>query len=144
MGDPGASVEVFAVRPTLALHLRWLTPGFTVDGGAERPSRWGRNIVSVLPGRHRIEVWAGAGSRVGRTAVDVQVMPGCVTEVTWRPPFLGLGPGRATTDIRLAVVDVRQPAGWYDDPAGRWDQRWWDGTDWTNHVQRDGQIVHDI
>ncbi len=131
------------MRPAVALHLRALAPSFTIDGGTERAGRWGRNIVSVLPGPHTVEVWAGSKRRFGRSQLDVQVMPGCVTEVTWRPPLLGFGQGTMTIDVHLAVVDVRQPAGWYDDPTGKWDQRWWDGTDWTNHVQRNGTVVHD-
>lgn len=31
------------------------------------------------------------------------------------------------------------PAGWYADPAGRFDLRYWDGGAWTEHVSRAGQ-----
>lgn len=27
------------------------------------------------------------------------------------------------------------PAGWYNDPQGQAEQRWWDGTAWTEHTQ---------
>jgi hypothetical protein len=30
------------------------------------------------------------------------------------------------------------PAGWYSDPAGRFDHRYWDGAKWTEHVSRAG------
>jgi hypothetical protein len=30
------------------------------------------------------------------------------------------------------------PAGWYPDPTGRTNQRYWDGTTWTDHVARAG------
>lgn len=32
----------------------------------------------------------------------------------------------------------QQPAGWYDDPSGRHDHRYWDGSRWTDHVSTDG------
>lgn len=35
------------------------------------------------------------------------------------------------------------PAGWYADPAGRYELRYWDGTQWTEHVSRAGQQYTD-
>src|SRR5438067_6354314 len=35
-------------------------------------------------------------------------------------------------------------AGWYPDPEGRAEQRYWDGDRWTEHVQRDGQPAVDV
>jgi hypothetical protein len=35
------------------------------------------------------------------------------------------------------------PAGWYADPAGRFELRYWDGTAWTEHVSRGGQQFTD-
>ncbi len=31
------------------------------------------------------------------------------------------------------------PAGWYADPSGQFEQRYWDGAAWTDHVSRSGQ-----
>ncbi|MBW3657988.1 MAG: DUF4190 domain-containing protein [Actinobacteria bacterium] len=37
-----------------------------------------------------------------------------------------------------------QPAaGWYADPTGRFDHRYWDGATWTGHVSRNGQATTD-
>ena len=33
--------------------------------------------------------------------------------------------------------------GWYADPAGRFEYRWWDGSAWTDQASRAGQVVHD-
>ena len=30
------------------------------------------------------------------------------------------------------------PAGWFTDPSGRYEQRYWSGTQWTEHVTRGG------
>jgi hypothetical protein len=35
------------------------------------------------------------------------------------------------------------PSGWYADPAGRFELRYWDGTTWTEHVSRAGQQFTD-
>ena len=35
------------------------------------------------------------------------------------------------------------PAGWYADPAGRFELRYWDGGQWTEHVSRAGQQYTD-
>jgi hypothetical protein len=33
---------------------------------------------------------------------------------------------------------MTQPAGWFSDPYGRYQQRYWNGSDWTEHVSTDG------
>ncbi len=35
------------------------------------------------------------------------------------------------------------PAGWYADPSGRFELRYWDGSQWTEHVARGGQQYTD-
>ena len=35
------------------------------------------------------------------------------------------------------------PAGWYADPSGRYELRYWDGNAWTEHVSRAGQQFTD-
>ena len=38
---------------------------------------------------------------------------------------------------------VTTPAGWYPDPSSRYELRYWDGTQWTEHVARQGQQFTD-
>jgi hypothetical protein len=38
----------------------------------------------------------------------------------------------------------KTPAGWYPDTTGRFDQRYWDGTGWTDNVVRNGQQFRDL
>jgi hypothetical protein len=42
-----------------------------------------------------------------------------------------------------AAVESTVPAGWYADPSGRYELRYWDGTAWTEHVSRAGQQFTD-
>ena len=37
------------------------------------------------------------------------------------------------------MSDAPTPPGWYPDPAGRFEHRWWDGRAWTEHVATAGQ-----
>jgi hypothetical protein len=46
-----------------------------------------------------------------------------------------------TTPTTPATPSV--PAGWYHDPAGRYELRYWDGSAWTEHVSRAGQQYTD-
>jgi hypothetical protein len=41
------------------------------------------------------------------------------------------------------AVESTVPAGWYADPSGRYELRYWDGTAWTEHVSRAGQQFTD-
>ena len=47
----------------------------------------------------------------------------------------------ATSDDAAAASGV--PAGWYADPSGRFELRYWDGNAWTEHVSRAGQQYTD-
>jgi hypothetical protein len=42
-----------------------------------------------------------------------------------------------------AQAAAAAPAGWYADPAGRFELRYWDGNQWTEHVSRAGQQFTD-
>jgi len=42
-----------------------------------------------------------------------------------------------------AAAPGAAPQGWYDDPSGRFQYRYWDGRQWTEHVSRDGQQYTD-
>ena len=42
-----------------------------------------------------------------------------------------------------AAAATATPAGWYPDPSGRYEMRYWDGDKWTAHVSRQGQTYTD-
>jgi hypothetical protein len=50
--------------------------------------------------------------------------------------------GAAATPAATASVPST-PAGWYPDPSGRYEMRYWDGDKWTEHVSRQGQTYTD-
>ena len=49
----------------------------------------------------------------------------------------------ASADATAAAAAGAAPAGWYADPSGRFELRYWDGGQWTEHVSRAGQQYTD-
>jgi len=49
----------------------------------------------------------------------------------------------AASATPAATTAPAVPAGWYADPAGRFELRYWDGSTWTEHVSRSGQQFTD-
>ena len=47
--------------------------------------------------------------------------------------------GTATSSSSTASSAASAPAGWYADPSGRFELRYWNGDKWTEHVSRAGQ-----
>lgn len=43
----------------------------------------------------------------------------------------------------VADPDGPPPPGWYPDPTGRQDHRWWDGATWTDHASKNGVALLD-
>jgi hypothetical protein len=49
----------------------------------------------------------------------------------------------SSTASNATVTITHTPAGWYPDPSGRFEMRYWDGLAWTEHVSRQGQQFTD-
>ena len=47
------------------------------------------------------------------------------------------------TCVAAPAAQPAVPANWYADPAGRFELRYWDGSQWTEHVSRGGQQFTD-
>jgi hypothetical protein len=74
----------------------------------------------------------------------VTVQPGASYQPTaqnYEPAPTPATPAAAATPEPAAAPAV--PAGWYADPAGRFELRYWDGSTWTEHVSRSGQQFTD-
>ena len=52
-------------------------------------------------------------------------------------------PAAASTPAATSPSTPAVPAGWYADPSGRYELRYWDGSAWTEHVSRAGQQYTD-
>ena len=47
------------------------------------------------------------------------------------------------TSTTAPFPSTAAPAAWYPDPSKRFDLRYWDGSEWTEHVARGGQQFTD-
>lgn len=52
----------------------------------------------------------------------------------------GVGPPPAPPGAPTAAV---APPAWHPDPSGRFEYRWWTGTEWTSHVATGGRMLVD-
>ena len=52
-------------------------------------------------------------------------------------------PSTAPAASSPASTSGAAPAAWYADPSGRFELRYWDGKEWTEHVARGGQQFTD-
>lgn len=84
--------------------------------------------------------WAASGTDAASTA-------GTGAEPT---PAGSTGAASAASEATQQAVQqtaassaATAPAGWYADPSGRFELRYWDGSQWTEHVSRAGQQYTD-
>jgi hypothetical protein len=101
------------------------TPSSTSSSGSSEPSGWGTAPASS----------SSSPSSSSTTAVSPSADPSSGYQAQSTP---------ATAQPAAAASSAPSvPAGWYADPAGRFDLRYWDGGTWTEHVSRAGQQFTD-
>jgi hypothetical protein len=93
-------------------------------------------------GTVHIEVWTAGVSLVpGVYGGELDPMHG----VFGAGPKMALRPRVRELESRLGGVPntsaaaAQSPAGWFPDPTGRHEHRYWDGAQWTEHVSDSGQ-----
>jgi len=60
-----------------------------------------------------------------------------------QPPTYQPAPAAQPAAQPAAAAAPAVPSGWYADPAGRYELRYWDGSAWSEHVSRAGQQFTD-
>lgn len=90
--------------------------------------------------------WAVSGSETGTSMGGYEPMvpettaaPAAATE-TAQPAAQAAEPA---AQPQQAAAANAAPAGWYADPSTRFELRYWDGSQWTEHVSRAGQQYTD-
>lgn len=58
-------------------------------------------------------------------------------------PIFNTTTATSIAEITNPSISPAVPAGWYADPSSRFELRYWNGTEWTEHVARSGQQFTD-
>ena len=116
------------------------------NAGRAEPSRAGR--LGRRPRAGRRPSSRPSPSRVDRERIDRPAGADVERDDPVEPsPRRRLPPPRSDAPSAAAApadrADAAVPAGWYADPAGRFELRYWDGGTWTEHVSRAGQQFTD-
>jgi Protein of unknown function (DUF2510) len=104
------------------------TPAADVDSSA---------VEAVTP---PVEAVTPVIETVAPVAAEV---PAAVEPSGWGSAQTTVGTPVVPTPAPAPAPVVTTPAGWYPDPSGRFEMRYWDGSAWTEHVSRQGQQFTD-
>ncbi len=85
--------------------------------------------------------WAAAPEETAPADDSIADLATQVDETEAAPVLATTTPAAAPEPAPAAEPAV--PAGWYADPSGRYELRYWDGAAWTEHVSRAGQQFTD-
>lgn len=116
---------------------------------ATEPAGWGASATPETPAESTPAESTDPGAAVAGAAIAATVVDAPEEAVADAAP--AAEPAAAEPETPAAVetpaaappADSGVPAGWYADPSGRYELRYWDGTAWTEHVSRAGQQYTD-
>jgi hypothetical protein len=131
--------DVVTIVPTgseITAYLRRDKSGAPADSTAEPAAAFAASSTSSW------DTGSSAGAETPGSAVSEPAGWGSTREST-RTTSTTSTPPAATTPTATQPDTPAVPAGWYSDPARRYDLRYWDGTAWTEHVSRAGQQYTD-
>ncbi len=148
--DIGDAMTVESVDEAIVVDAATTEPD-VVETPAPDPTPTTAGVVSDVDA---IDVPAGWGSEpeaVTEPMPSVEALAAQVTEpepaAAEPAPYIATAtaePAAAPEPVsEPAPVESTVPAGWYADPSGRYELRYWDGTAWTEHVSRAGQQFTD-
>jgi len=134
----GDGWEIVAIVPTGSDITAYVKRSSSSDGSAtstaavteDAASTWGTEATTAAATATEPAGW-GSSPESTTSSADTGAS-------TWGPSATA-----ATAPAAAAPATPSVPAGWYADPANRYELRYWDGSAWTEHVSRAGQQYTD-
>ena len=99
------------------------------------------SIVTTFDGRYCAFVRRSTGAPSGAAAPSTSV--GYAAASSGSPAAAAASPATAELADAGEPGQPLPPADWYADPSGRYELRYWNGSDWTEHVARKGKQFTD-
>ena len=109
----------------------------------------GWTVVSIVPAAQSIVAYLSrpsgsptvASALVASTSASLSPEPASAAPAssTSANPSPTVSPTPASSSMVDSSSAPAVPSGWYADPSGRFEIRYWDGENWTEHVSRGGQ-----
>lgn len=84
----------------------------------------------------------GLGASTGAASIAAAADDEVATTAAAEPAAAAAATTQQVQQTQAAAASAA-PAGWYADPSSRYELRYWDGTQWTEHVSRGGQQFTD-
>lgn len=111
-------------------------------------SAQGWDVVAIVPTGSELTAFcrrpATAETSVMATvAATVDATPPVTQIETPTPAAATQSPATPVASSASVTNTAAAPAGWYADPSGRYELRYWDGGAWSEHVARGGQQFTD-
>lgn len=131
----GTSADVAGLEASQA-QASGPTAAATTDTGSVEPTlpnSWDTDPVDEPAG------WAVEPEPASSTPSIDQL----AAEVSAMPESTGTSTGTSTGESTASSAAGAAPAGWYADPSSRFELRYWDGSQWSEHVSRAGQQYTD-
>jgi len=111
----------------------------------DEPAGWATGAAAGTAAAASTPSASGTGTPTTVASTAGASTPGASTTGATTPSSSG-GSGASSTPSAsgaAASSPAAAPAGWYADPSSRYELRYWDGSQWTEHVSRGGQQFTD-
>lgn len=114
----------------------------------EAPSGHESGVTDIMPHEVARETTEGVGWAASATGASSDIAPSTpeASAATVEPVVIEPVAEAADTTSQATAAAASAgaaPAGWYADPSSRFELRYWDGSQWTEHVSRSGQQYTD-